>query len=501
MLERIFGTETEFGLYNEQSKDYDPEFVEKISPQASSIDIFLYNGGRLYREEACRQSFTPEYSTPECRSVKDLVCWEKAGEIILRLLLEKNHDFARAAKHGRDILMGKKDENVSGHHENYSILTDSSVVEKLFFDANKESAQYLGAFLVSRVLLHGCGFFDHEFYPLPYKISVRAESIVNFMGEGTISNRGIIDKSRKHFAISGPNMSPNNRRLHLILGDHNMSELSIYLTIGTTSLVLWMIEKEFLKDGPILMDPVHALLTFSGDPYLRSSCQLIDSIITTNSNFATALDLQKYFLLKAKEFVSIYNVPDEYLDIINIWDDVLARLKDDFRNLNGELDWVTKFCLIDSYLRARGSSWFNLHNRNLSDRPEARESRGRLLRGCNSLDLSYHFVDNEGIYYRLIRANKARRILTDREISNAVYQPPENTRAKIRGDFLRFTNENNLKESLSIEWNKFNVDLSYLDGISTTEFSLDIDNPFQSSSYLWEEYKKLILSSRSASGG
>lgn len=367
-------------------------------------NIILTNGARLYVDHA-----HPEYSSPEVTTPLDVVRWEKAGEVVMRrgaqlaghipglspIQLYKNNIDNKGASYGS--------------HENY-MMPRSVPFPSII--------RYLTPFFVSRQIITGAGRVGqqqdgsvHDF-----QISQRSDYFEVEVGLETTLKRPIINTRDE------PHADPKKyRRLHVIIGDANSSEVAIYLKHGTTSLVLAMIEHGFLEDEFELADPVTALHAISYDPSLKTSVERADG------STITALELQEHFLEQARRFVQQEivedPVPEQTMDVLDRWESVLSRLADDPMNLERELDWVAKLSLLNRYRDRDQLSWD--HSK------------------LHLVDLQYHDIRLEkGLYHRLVSAGQIDRLLTDDDILRAVTEPPHDTRAFFRGRCLaKFASE------------------------------------------------------------
>jgi proteasome accessory factor A len=206
-----------------------------------------------------------------------------------------------------------------------------------------------------------------------------------------------------------PHADPDRyRRLHVIVGDANMCEVATFLKVGTTSIVLKMIEDSFLPDLS-LASPVQALHRVSRDITCRTA-----AIELTDGRELSPVQLQWEYLEHAKKYVETEDDTESNVEVLERWEDVLIRLEDDPLQLHRELDWVAKHRVLEGYRERDDLPW--------SD-PKLR-----------LIDLQYHDVRlDKGLYYRLAATGKVARIATDEEIARAVMEPPEDTRAYFRG--------------------------------------------------------------------
>ncbi|MBI2062914.1 MAG: proteasome accessory factor PafA2 family protein [Candidatus Yanofskybacteria bacterium] len=491
-LDRIYGTETEYGLYWNTNKTdifdlMDRNFALSITDYENLFncfdnlnfsrlsEFFVQNGGLIKKDnpnDYC--DCTPEFATPECKSARDAVCWEKAGEIIMRGLFDlsgANNSVFLMVKHGRGManywgLDGTVVEVSCGHHENYSY--DEELKARLKKDS-WESCVFV-SFLASRILFSGAGWLDSK--GLGYKLSQRVDFLEQIKGLSTTEKRALICTRDEPLGTLSP------PRLHLIAGDHLMSEVALYLTLGSTGLVVRMLESGYDFAGvPILENPILALRIFNSDPLLKNKAML-----SGLQKEITALEIQEYFCARAGEFINCNPSTEEENDIVAYWASVLKRLKKDIYSLYGELDWVTKLCLMESYLEKYGIC------------PERiRETNGlplETLNCCMSLDLTYHFITPDGLYNKLKEAGLIKRLLSDEEITHAVTNPPQDTRARIRGEMIQLMKSGKIEGRVG-NWNSFS--LSGLPPHQRLVRSvIGMEDPFDFYCKVWQDQKRSL---------
>jgi proteasome accessory factor A len=430
-IPKVIGTETEFGIAALGSHDFNPVIsssllistyagslrrirwdYEQESPlrdargyepvqvrEASEEDlglanVILPNGARYYVDHA-----HPEYSTPECASPRDLVIHDRAGERILERSL---HELERAMPGVQRIAVYKNNSdgkgNSYGTHENY--LVDRAVP---FASIVRD----LTPFFVSRQIFCGAGKLGAE-APWDdrdrhrYQLTQRADFFEAEVGLETTLKRPIINTRDE------PHADPDKyRRLHVIVGDANLCEVATFLKVGTTSLVLKMIEDEYLPDLT-LANPVASLHDVSRDLSCRAVVRLADG------RRPTAIQVQWEYLERAKKYVEQEDTTADNQEVVERWEAILTSLEDDPMQLHRELDWVAKYRLLEGYRERDGLDW--------SD-PKLR-----------LIDLQYHDVRREkGLYHRLAATGKVERLVTEDEIEVAVMEPPHDTRAYFRG--------------------------------------------------------------------
>ena len=360
-------------------------------------NVILTNGARLYVDHA-----HPEYSTPEVTSPLDIVRWDKAGE---QVMLQASRLAGQVPGGGGIVLYKNNTDNKGasyGAHENYLMRRSTP-----FADIVK----HLTPFFVSRQVVCGAGRvgIGQDGREDGFQISQRADYFEVEVGLETTLKRPIINTRDE------PHADPEKyRRLHVIIGDANLAEISTYLKIGTTALVLAMIEDRFLGEHLALQTPVASLRAISHDPTLTHLVSLGDG------RKLTALQLQLEYLDLAKKYVEDRYGADadaQTTDVLARWESVLDRLGRDPLLCAGELDWVAKLKLLTQYRDRDGLEWDDAK--------------------LHLIDLQYADIRPEkGLYQRLAAAGRIERLLTDEEIAAAMTQPPEDTRAYFRGRCL-----------------------------------------------------------------
>ena len=360
-------------------------------------NVILTNGARLYVDHA-----HPEFSTPEVTNPLDIVRWDKAGEQVM-LDAQKR---AAALPGGQPILLYKNNTDGKGAsygaHENYLMRRSTP-----FADIVK----HLTPFFVSRQVVCGAGRVgigqdgrDHGF-----QISQRADFFEVEVGLETTLKRPIINTRDE------PHADPEKyRRLHVIIGDANLAEISTYLKVGAPALVLAMIEDRFIDRDLGVDGPVSALRAVSHDPGLQGLVTLHDG------RRLTAVQLQLEYLDLARKYVEDRygaDADDQTLDVLARWESVLDRLERDPMSLASELDWVAKLKLLEQYRQRDGLGW---------EDPK-----------LQLIDIQYSDIRPEkGLYQRLVQSGRIQRLLTDETVERAMHEPPTDTRAYFRGRCL-----------------------------------------------------------------
>src|SRR6187200_2902841 len=359
-------------------------------------NVILTNGARLYVDHA-----HPEYSTPECTNPRDIVIWDKAGE---QVGLDACR-FASTPGEGDLVLYKNNTDNKGasyGSHENYLMRRSTPFADIV---------RHLTPFFVSRQVVCGAGRvgIGQEGREHGFQLSQRSDFFEVEVGLETTLKRPIINTRDE------PHADPEKyRRLHVIIGDANLSEISTYLKVGTTSLVLAMIEDRFITTELTVEAPVAGLRAISHDPTLRHRVTL------TDGRELTAIQLQLEYLDLAKKYVEDRYGADadaQTVDVLARWESVLDRLERDPMSLSGELDWVAKLKLLNQYRDRDGLAWDDAK--------------------LHLIDLQYADIRPEkGLYHRLARAGRITRLLDDATIESAMHDPPEDTRAYFRGRCL-----------------------------------------------------------------
>jgi Pup amidohydrolase len=361
-------------------------------------NVILTNGARLYVDHA-----HPEYSTPECTNPLAAVIWDKAGERVMAEAAVK----AATVPGASPIQLYKNNTDNKGAsygcHENYLMRRATPFADIV---------RNLTPFFVSRQVVCGAGRVGQgaDGRNEGFQISQRADFFEVEVGLETTLKRPIINTRDE------PHADPEKyRRLHVIIGDANMSEVSTYLKLGTTALVLAMIEERFLDGDLAVESPVAELRAISHDPSCRHLVALRDG------RRMTAVQLQMEYLDRARKYTEDRygaDVDDLTADVLDRWESILARLAEDPMLTSRELDWVAKLEILEGY-RAR-------------DRLGWGHPRLQLV------DLQYSDVRPErGLYNRLAARGRMVRLVSDADVARAVEQPPDDTRAYFRGRCLQ----------------------------------------------------------------
>ena len=419
MERRIFGIENEYGVtcalrgHRRLSPDEVARYLfRRVVSWGRSSNVFLVNGARLYLDVGSH----PEYATPECDSVYDLVAHDKAGERILETLIDSAEQRLREEGIQGDIYLFKNNTDSAGNsygcHENY--LTSRR-------DDFSEYAEVLIPFLVSRQIYAGAGKVLQTARGATYCMSQRAEHIWEGVSSATTRSRPIINTRDEPHADA-----EKYRRLHVIVGDSNMSEYATFLKAGATSILLRMLEDPSVALRDMTLDnPIRAIREISHDPTCTRRIRL------ASGREVSALEIQSEYLDRALKYAESRDLEPQEKQALQMWEHCLTQIGEDPLGLTRECDWVMKFHLVEAY-RER-------HDLKLTD------ARVALL------DLQYHDVNrSRSLFYRMQNRGMAERMCVDDEISDAVENPPATTRARLRGEFIRRAKER--KRDYTVDW-------------------------------------------------
>ena len=460
MRNRINGVEIEYGCMPPDSDPFlSPDFISVKTKDCvfykeglGIVDIhyrgrdeppgnggFLFNGGRVYIDMG-----HIEYATPECRGLFDLVAAERAGEVIVQRALEQLGLAEDAAffKNNIDHYTGA----TFGCHENYLVRRDVPFSQVLL--------PAILPFFVTRQIFAGSGrvgshtdVFEYGSEggdEVPYQISQRADHIVTEIYQWIQFSRAIINTRDEPLADWGL-----YRRLHLLVGDSNMSEYTTALKVGTTALVLELLEERIVPDVKLL-DPVQAIRDISRDLTYTWAVQLEDGSHTT------AGEIQYRYLELAERYLRGKDPEGDW--VLDEWRLVLDALQHDPTVLIDRIDWITKKWLLESFMEEEGLDW---------DDP-----------WLQSLDLEYHNLNPEkGLYYDLRKRGVVRRLIPEDVVNRAIITPPSDTRARARSAVMRALTGQ--KARYVIDWDSIYVE---------DEKYLNLDDPFMTYEAESEEF-------------
>ena len=406
MDRRIFGIENEYGItcILNGERRISPDEVSrylfrKVVSWGRSSNVFLRNGARLYLDVGSH----PEYATAECDDIGELIAQDKAGERILEELMLEAQDRLHADGIDGDIYLFKNNTDSAGNsygcHENF-LITRHLDFQRI--------ADVLIPFLVTRQLIVGAGKVLPGVKETNYCISQRAEHIWEGISSATTRSRPIINTRDEPHADA-----EQFRRLHVIVGDSNMSEVTALLKVASADLVLRMIEAGVVMRDLTLENPIKAIRDISADLTGQRLLKL------ANGREISALDLQGEYLLKVKDFLTRQGIGDSRtLFVVDLWERTLnAIASQNYSTIEREIDWVIKLNLLNRYMKKHDLDW---------NSPRVAQ-----------IDLAFHdILRSRGLYYLLENRGLVDRICTDSDIDLAKELPPQTTRAKLRGDFI-----------------------------------------------------------------
>jgi proteasome accessory factor A len=437
-LPKIFGIETEYGIVLRGSGESNPiaassvlinAYVSELQREAGKVgwdfedespgndargyaregsmapevethlvNAVLTNGARYYVDHA-----HPEFSTPECADALEAVLYDKAGEVILARSMEAA---SRTLPNGQGIVVYKNNSdrkgNSYGTHENY--LMDRAV-------PFGRIVQHVMPHFVTRQIYTGAGKVGTEAPnagDVPFQLTQRADFFEEEVGLETTLKRPIVNTRDEPHADA-----QKYRRLHVIVGDANLAEVSTFLKVGVTAIVLCMIEDDWYGERDFtLAAPVQAMRKVSYDVDLSLPLEL------ATGRHMTALEIQWEHLDLARKYAEDRGLEavgeDVGADILRRWEHVLTALETNPMSLANQLDWVAKYQLLDAYRDRHGLTW----------------SSPRLA----AMDLQYHDVRPEkSLFARM----PMERLTTDEQVDEATHEPPKRTRAYFRGKCLQ----------------------------------------------------------------
>lgn len=390
---------------------------------------YLENGSRFYVDMQ-----HPEYSSPETANPYDAVAAQKAGDELVEICRLNALEYAQGQN--VEIRIDKNNSDGKGNsyasHENYSLTPKTFMritgrnhtfeldeFQRSYISTPPEErdlSEFVKTFFVTRQILIGAGKACYEVgKPVPYQISQRADFIMAEVSIDTTKIRGIINIRNE--ALGDGKIT---RRLHVICGDSNMSELSLFLKYGITSLFLMMLEDGLVERASAkftapLQNPVRAFRNVSRDLTLKHR------LFLQGGTRASALDLQKEFCELAKSYVQSQNMGEVWQDVVKYWQGTLEGLENENRHMHdlaGNLDWVKKEFLLKRLQRRHNIDAWHEKNR--------------------EFDLQYTNTDREcGIYWKLAERGDILRIVPDSAVSARMYGAPKDTRAWFRGEILK----------------------------------------------------------------
>ncbi|MCP4004025.1 MAG: proteasome accessory factor PafA2 family protein [bacterium] len=423
MQKRIYGLETEYGIIftPEGRKTLPVEkairfLFEKLITTEHFLNVFLENGARFYQDTGCH----PEYATPECASPRDLVIFDRAGERVLEDLQLYAEEKIREERVPGKLSIFKNNTDFVGNsygcHENYLVDRD---VDFYYL------AEQLIPFLVTRQVFSGAGKVFQTQDGVHYCVSQRAQHIYQKISGTTTNDRSIINTRDEPHADR-----EKYRRLHVIVGDSNMSEYTNFVKIATCAVVLQMIEDGFINKELTLRHPVKAIKDISYDTTCKRKVRL------ENGREYSPIEIQREYCEMAQRYIEQAPVSDQIREGVEQWAYILDCLDDDPEKLDRKIDWVIKRKLLRQYIKRHNISWHD----------------PRVF----MIDLQFHDIRRDrGFFYLLERQDHVDRLYSDAEIEKAKTEPPQDTRARMRGDFIKLARQNNIQYDL--DWSNIRL--------------------------------------------
>ena len=420
MDRRIFGLETEYGVTcavdsgRGLSADEVARYLfRKVVAWGRSSNVFLRNGSRLYLDVGSH----PEYATAECDDVRQLVAHDRGGERILEgLVADAQQRLEHEGVPGTIHLFKNNTDsagNSYGCHENYLVRRQGDF---------GRLADVLVPFLITRQVLTGAGKVLPSARGATYTLSQRADHIWESVSSATTRSRPIINTRDEPHADA-----ESYRRLHVIVGDSSMSETTTLLKVGATDLILRLVEAGVPMREIALENPMRAIREISHDLTGSKPVQL------ANGRTASAIEIQEEFLGRVQEHVADHvELTPVIKQTLELWERGLRAVRTgDLSLVDRELDWVIKLRLVQRYQ--------DKHGIGLDDPRIAR------------LDLAYHDISrSEGLYNLLAARGLVERVVTDLDVFEATAVPPQTTRARLRGEFVRRAQE--ARRDYTVDW-------------------------------------------------
>jgi len=392
----------------DEASYYEIDKARALSFEEIKSDLVLSNGARYYNDHA-----HPEYSTPECTTLAEIIAQDKAGERILAECARRRNSHLPA---GQETRLYKNNTDFIGHsygcHDNY-LMSRGVPWDRIVRD--------VVPFLVTRQIYCGAGKLgiegeDQVGQPGIYQLAQRSDFFSVLCSIDTMNRRPIVNTRDEPHADAA-----RYRRFHVITGDANMSQWATALKIGTTALVLELIEGGFAPQFE-LADPIAATKQISRDQSYAWIIELKDG------RKISALEIQRLYLAAAREHC-VHDADTEW--VLREWESVLEDLARDYWLCRDRLDWVAKKFLLETLRDAENLSWSDPW--------------------LQSIDLEYHNVSfDHGLYYELVREGQMRRLVAEDAVKDAIFHPPKTTRAFFRGrSVARFNSE-----IASIQWDE-----------------------------------------------
>jgi proteasome accessory factor A len=415
------GLETEYGVtcVVDGQRRLSPDEVarylfRKVVVWGRSSNVFLPNGGRLYLDVGSH----PEYATAECDNLSDLIKQDQAGDRIVEELAVSAEIRLNAEGIKGQIHLFKNNMDAAGNsygcHENFSVSRKKNF---------EEVTESIIPFLITRQIFCGAGKWISSSKGANFQISQRAEHMWESVSSATTRSRPIINTRDE------PHADPDEyRRLHIIVGDSNMSETTTVLKVATTELMLRAAELGLLKDKFTIENPIKTIREISNDLKFRNSFRL------SSGREITALQMQNEMFNIVSSMPGLDEILEKpfYRYALNLWRRSLDALESqDYSLVDMELDWMIKRKFMNSY----------------KEKHQLNDMDSRLI----LLDISYHNIRKDrGLFYILEKSGMAKTLITNNDVNSAMENPPETTRAALRGRFIKVAQEK--KRDFTVDW-------------------------------------------------
>jgi proteasome accessory factor A len=415
------GLETEYGVtcVVDGQRRLSPDEVarylfRKVVVWGRSSNVFLPNGGRLYLDVGSH----PEYATAECDNLSDLIKQDQAGDRIVEELAVSAEIRLNAEGIKGQIHLFKNNMDAAGNsygcHENFSVSRKKNF---------EEVTESIIPFLITRQIFCGAGKWISSSKGANFQISQRAEHMWESVSSATTRSRPIINTRDE------PHADPDEyRRLHIIVGDSNMSETTTVLKVATTELMLRAAELGLLKDKFTIENPIKTIREISNDLKFRNSFRL------SSGREITALQMQNEMFNIVSSMPGLDEILEKpfYRYALNLWRRSLDALEsEDYSLVDMELDWMIKRKFMNSY----------------KEKHQLNDMDSRLI----LLDISYHNIRKDrGLFYILEKSGMAKTLITNNDVNSAMENPPETTRAALRGRFIKVAQEK--KRDFTVDW-------------------------------------------------
>ena len=415
------GLETEYGVtcVVDGQRRLSPDEVarylfRKVVVWGRSSNVFLPNGGRLYLDVGSH----PEYATAECDNLSDLIKQDQAGDRIVEELAVSAEIRLNAEGIKGQIHLFKNNMDAAGNsygcHENFSVSRKKNF---------EEVTESIIPFLITRQIFCGAGKWISSSKGANFQISQRAEHMWESVSSATTRSRPIINTRDE------PHADPDEyRRLHIIVGDSNMSETTTVLKVATTELMLRAAELGLLKDKFTIENPIKTIREISNDLKFRNSFRL------SSGREITALQMQNEMYNIVLSMPGLDEILEKpfYRYALNLWRRSLDALEsEDYSLVDMELDWMIKRKFMNSY----------------KEKHQLNDMDSRLI----LLDISYHNIRKDrGLFYILEKSGMAKTLITNNDVNSAMENPPQTTRAALRGRFIKVAQEK--KRDFTVDW-------------------------------------------------